>query len=368
MIDRWEESHLALRFLVVDDTRFMRMMLTDILRKLQHEVAGEADNGERAVALYRELKPDVVFMDISMPGMNGVRALEMIRREDPEAVVIICSANSQQEQIETAMKRGASGYVVKPFKPKQIREVIEQVTGRTGEAPKEPPVAGLRPEWLSFPQHAPGTNRGGDSPAAGSAGQSDDPAGRTPGRDAAERKEAAALVTVMGKAEGAKTEPGAGGAGRPAGEAGEALAASAQADRAPGFAAAAGQPGGAAADAGQAGGAAAVATAADAADAAPDLLSPDFIGNALGFAPEPPASRSAASFERLSGCRWTDGGTDGGAVFLAWHAPGSGELEIACEGGTGGRLRISLDALDRLLAWAREESGRRSPAQVRQAR
>jgi CheY-like chemotaxis protein len=137
----WEEWQLSLRFLIVDDTRFMRLMLTDILRRLNHEVAGEADNGERAVAMYRELKPDIVFMDISMPGMDGVKALELILREDPKAKIIICSAVSQQDLIETAMERGAKGYVMKPFKPRQIREVVAQVSGHALEAePALPPL------------------------------------------------------------------------------------------------------------------------------------------------------------------------------------------------------------------------------------
>lgn len=132
---------MSLRFLIVDDTRFMRLMLTDILRRLHHEVAGEADNGERAVAMYRELKPDIVFMDISMPGMDGLKALELILREDPKANIIICSAVSQQDLIESAMERGAKGYVMKPFKPKQIREVVAQVSGRAVEVePALPPL------------------------------------------------------------------------------------------------------------------------------------------------------------------------------------------------------------------------------------
>lgn len=117
---------MALRFLIVDDTRFMRLMLTDILRKLDHEVVGEADNGHKAIELYKELKPDITFMDITMPEMDGMEAMEQIRKFDPNAVIIICSAVNQQDLVEGALKRGANDYVVKPFKPKQIREAIEK--------------------------------------------------------------------------------------------------------------------------------------------------------------------------------------------------------------------------------------------------
>lgn len=143
---------MSLRFLIVDDTRFMRLMLTDILRKLDYEVVGEADNGEKAVALYRELKPDVVFMDISMPGMDGVEALRQIRRMDPKSVVIICSAVSQQDLIDGAVKEGASGYVMKPFKPKQIREVIEKVKPAGAVAEPKSPLSGFGADWMNLMQ------------------------------------------------------------------------------------------------------------------------------------------------------------------------------------------------------------------------
>lgn len=112
------------RMLVVDDTKFMRKMLTDILVQAGHEVVGEADNGRQAVALFRELKPDVIIMDITMPEMDGIEAIREIRMIDPHAVVLVCSAMSQQEQISDAMKAGANGYLMKPFKPDRVNEVI----------------------------------------------------------------------------------------------------------------------------------------------------------------------------------------------------------------------------------------------------
>lgn len=117
---------MAIRFLIVDDTRFMRVMLTDILKKLDHEVVGEADNGHKAIELYKELQPDIVFMDISMPEMDGIEALSKIREINPESIIIICSGTSQQERISEAMEIGANAYIMKPFKPKEIKGVIRK--------------------------------------------------------------------------------------------------------------------------------------------------------------------------------------------------------------------------------------------------
>ncbi len=115
---------MTYRVLVVDDTRFMRKMLRDILEKFGHEVVGEAENGNAGIQKYKELKPDIIFMDISMPEIDGVEAVRRIKAFDPSAVVIICSAMSQQEQISEALKVGAVGYIMKPFKPEKVNEVI----------------------------------------------------------------------------------------------------------------------------------------------------------------------------------------------------------------------------------------------------
>jgi len=117
---------VSLRFLIADDTRFMRKMLTDILKEMDHEVVGEAENGATAVQLYQELRPDAIFMDIYMPEMDGIEAMRQIRSIDEKAIVIVCSGTSQQYLISDAMKAGANGYVIKPFKAKQIKEAIQK--------------------------------------------------------------------------------------------------------------------------------------------------------------------------------------------------------------------------------------------------
>lgn len=159
---------MSTRFMIVDDTKFMRSMLTDILVKQEFEVVGEADNGAKAIQLYKELQPDVVFMDISMPEMDGIEAMRQIRDINPKAVVIICSGISQQYLISDAMKMGADGYVMKPFKPKQIKEVVQkyalhkvaearsfaEASGKAKEAPEEAPADTLgKPESAETAGH-----------------------------------------------------------------------------------------------------------------------------------------------------------------------------------------------------------------------
>jgi CheY-like chemotaxis protein len=138
---------MSFNILVVDDTKFMRKMLTDILKQYGYEVVGEAENGRQAVQRYEELRPDVVLMDITMPEMDGIDAMKEIRRIDSDAVVLICSAMSQQDLISDALKAGANGYVMKPFKPNRVNEIIRKYgfprasnnpVPQVVEAPQEP--------------------------------------------------------------------------------------------------------------------------------------------------------------------------------------------------------------------------------------
>lgn len=155
------------RFLVVDDRKFMRVMLTEILMKLNYEVVGEAHNGTKAIQMYRELQPDVVFMDISMPELDGIEAMKQIRSINPSAIVIICSGASQQYLISDAMKAGANGYVLKPFKPKQINEIIMKhaVTDTLwGTAVEEEAAAG---QYMELFTETPGSEFADEQVGAG---------------------------------------------------------------------------------------------------------------------------------------------------------------------------------------------------------
>ena len=112
------------RILVTDDAAFMRMQLKNIVTKLGHEVVGEAENGQVAVDLYQEVKPDLVTMDITMPEMNGVEALKEIKKLDADAKVIMCSAMGQQGMVVEAIQAGAKDFIVKPFTADRINEAL----------------------------------------------------------------------------------------------------------------------------------------------------------------------------------------------------------------------------------------------------
>ena len=115
---------MAYRVLIVDDAAFMRMMLRDILSKNGFEVVGEAENGKVAVQMYGELKPDVVTMDITMPEMDGIAAVQAIKASDPSAKVVMVSAMGQQAMVIEAIRSGAADFIVKPFQPDRVLEAL----------------------------------------------------------------------------------------------------------------------------------------------------------------------------------------------------------------------------------------------------
>lgn len=120
---------MSAKVLIVDDAAFMRMMIKDILEKNGFEVVGEANNGLKAVELFKKEKPDVVTMDITMPDMDGIEAVKAIKAFDPAAKVIMCSAMGQQTMVMDAIKAGARDFIVKPFQPDRVLEAIRKVVG-----------------------------------------------------------------------------------------------------------------------------------------------------------------------------------------------------------------------------------------------
>lgn len=115
--------------LIVDDAAFMRMMIRDILTKNGYEVIGEAENGRRAIEKYRELMPDLVIMDITMPEVNGIEAVREIRKINPESQVIMCSAMGQQAMVIESIQAGARDFIVKPFQAERVIEAVKKVLG-----------------------------------------------------------------------------------------------------------------------------------------------------------------------------------------------------------------------------------------------
>jgi two-component system, chemotaxis family, chemotaxis protein CheY len=112
--------------LIADDAAFMRMMIKNILSEAGYEIAGEAENGAVAVTKYKELKPDLTTMDITMPEMDGIAALKEIRDLDPTARVVMCSAMGQQSMVIESIQAGAKDFIVKPFQPDRVLEAIQK--------------------------------------------------------------------------------------------------------------------------------------------------------------------------------------------------------------------------------------------------
>jgi two-component system chemotaxis response regulator CheY len=115
--------------LVCDDAIFMRTMISDILIQAGFDVIGEAESGVQAVEKYRQLKPDLVTMDIVMPDMGGIEAVREICKNDPGAKILMCSAMGQQALVVEAIQAGAKDFVVKPFQPSRVLEAVQRVLG-----------------------------------------------------------------------------------------------------------------------------------------------------------------------------------------------------------------------------------------------
>jgi two-component system chemotaxis response regulator CheY len=115
--------------LIVDDAAFMRMMIKEVLTKNGFDVVGEAENGKIAMDKFKELNPDLVIMDITMPEVNGIDALKGIRAMDSSAKVIMCSAMGQQAMVIEAIQNGAKDFIVKPFQADRVCEAVRKVLG-----------------------------------------------------------------------------------------------------------------------------------------------------------------------------------------------------------------------------------------------
>ena len=115
------------RALVVDDSPYIQKELTKILEKNRCRVVGTASNGLEAVKKYKELKPDFVTLDLVMPQMGGVQTLVLLKKIDPEAVVIMVSSMSGKDKIVECARAGASHYILKPFEEEKVKEVLDRV-------------------------------------------------------------------------------------------------------------------------------------------------------------------------------------------------------------------------------------------------
>ncbi|SDZ03002.1 two-component system, chemotaxis family, response regulator CheY [Proteiniborus ethanoligenes] len=120
---------MAKGILIVDDAAFMRMMIKDILTKNGFNVAGEAENGAKAIEKYKELSPELVIMDITMPEVDGIQAVKEIKKIDSSAKIVMCSAMGQQAMVIEAIQAGAKDFIVKPFQADRVIEAVKKVIG-----------------------------------------------------------------------------------------------------------------------------------------------------------------------------------------------------------------------------------------------
>lgn len=115
------------KILICDDAAFMRMMLKDIMKRIGYSEVYEAETGKKAIEKYIEFKPDLVFMDITMPEMDGIEALKKIIAHDKNATVIMCAAIGQSPLAVETMKNGAKDVIFKPYNIERVKEIINKV-------------------------------------------------------------------------------------------------------------------------------------------------------------------------------------------------------------------------------------------------
>lgn len=129
------------RLLVVDDALLMRKLIRDVATEAGWIVAGEARNGLEAVALYQELRPDLVTMDVVMPGMGGLEALRAIRANDPEAQIVMITALDQKQTLMESIREGAIDFIVKPFERERVINLLNKARARvSGSAAQAGPA------------------------------------------------------------------------------------------------------------------------------------------------------------------------------------------------------------------------------------
>ena len=115
------------KILIVDDSRTSRRMLRAILEEMGHEVVAEAVNGEDGFVKYKELNPDLVTLDITMPVLDGIQALSLIKKHDPEAKVVMITAAGQRDKMIKAVKYGAAEFITKPYEKEVVEKILKEV-------------------------------------------------------------------------------------------------------------------------------------------------------------------------------------------------------------------------------------------------
>lgn len=113
--------------LIVDDSRTSRRMLRELLENMGHTVVGEAVNGEDGFIKYKELNPDLVTLDITMPKLDGIEALQLIRKYNPEANAVMITAAGQRDKMVQAVKYGAAEFITKPYEQDEVENILKKI-------------------------------------------------------------------------------------------------------------------------------------------------------------------------------------------------------------------------------------------------
>src|SRR3990172_2895847 len=122
-----EDRTRPFKYLAVDDSEFARRTLIKVLATIGGTLVGEASSGLDAVHKYKSLKPDIVFMDITMPGVEGIDALEMILRDDSTAKIVMVSSLGHHDLVKDALKKGAKHFITKPVQNAPMEDIIRFV-------------------------------------------------------------------------------------------------------------------------------------------------------------------------------------------------------------------------------------------------
>ena len=120
----------TLRVMVVDDSPIITRKICMMMDQIGYQVVKTAATGREAITAYKECLPDVVTMDITMPEMNGIEATRIIRKAFPDANIVMVTSHGQEKMVLDALRAGAKGYVIKPFQPQKVFEVIEKACRR----------------------------------------------------------------------------------------------------------------------------------------------------------------------------------------------------------------------------------------------
>lgn len=116
--------------LIVDDAKFMRVKLRKILEDAGYTITGEAQDGREAVRMYTEQRPVITTMDITMPEVDGITAMKAIKKVEPNARIVMISALGQKEKVRESIFAGAMDFIIKPFTPEKVTEVISRIASK----------------------------------------------------------------------------------------------------------------------------------------------------------------------------------------------------------------------------------------------